>query len=103
MSIFNFYLYFFCRNTPLPCESSIIPNFDLEPWRDPESPLRLPITDQTIKKVVQLAELNLQEQRRREARNIQKSKERFFFNFENFGIITLGTIFLDSIISLKNI
>nr|CAD2182762.1 unnamed protein product [Meloidogyne enterolobii] len=67
------------ENTPLPCESSIIPNFDLEPWRDPESPLRLPITDQTIKKVVQLAELNLQEQRRREARNIQKNQSTLRF------------------------
>uniref|UniRef100_A0A915MIZ0 Chorion peroxidase n=1 Tax=Meloidogyne javanica TaxID=6303 RepID=A0A915MIZ0_MELJA len=67
------------RNTPLPCESSIIPNFDLEPWRDPESPLRLPITDETIKKVVQLAELNLQEQRRREARNIQKNQSTLRF------------------------
>jgi hypothetical protein len=61
------------RNTPLSCESSIISHLDLEPWRDPEVPLYLPITDETIKKVVQLAELNIKEQRRREARNIQKS------------------------------
>ncbi|CAK5103457.1 unnamed protein product [Meloidogyne enterolobii] len=88
------------ENTPLPCESSILPNFDLEPWRDPESPLRLPITDETIKKVVQLAELNLQEQRRREARNIQKSNGVFLI----FKILKLklGESFLGSIISLKN-
>jgi hypothetical protein len=61
------------RNSPLDCDSTVFPRLDLDAWRDPEAQLQLPITEETIKKVVQLAELNLREQRRRETLNIQKS------------------------------
>lgn len=61
------------RNHPLNCDSSVFPQLDLRPWKDPEAQQQLPITEETIRKVVQLAELNLREQRRRETQNIQKS------------------------------
>ncbi|KAF7634782.1 hypothetical protein Mgra_00005815 [Meloidogyne graminicola] len=67
------------ENSPLLCESTIFQNFNLEPWRDQEVPLRLPINDETIKKVIKLAELNIQEQRRRESLNIQKNQSTLRF------------------------
>lgn len=52
----------------------MLAQLDFKPWKDTEVQPQLPISTETIRKVIQLAELNLKEQQRREIANIQKSK-----------------------------
>ncbi|KAL3109122.1 hypothetical protein niasHT_012684 [Heterodera trifolii] len=62
------------ENSPLSCDSSVFPTLTFDAWKDHEAELKLPITDETIAKVFQLAQLNLREQRRRETMNIRKNQ-----------------------------
>lgn len=50
---------------------------DLRAWQDAEVQLQVPITQETIKKVFELADLNVREQRRRESNNIAKNQLQF--------------------------
>ncbi|KAI1718406.1 heme peroxidase domain-containing protein [Ditylenchus destructor] len=65
------------ENIPLNCDSSVFPPMDMSAWKDPEGQIQLPITQESIRKVFQLADLNLREQRRRESTNIQKNQLQF--------------------------
>ena len=68
-------------NNPVDCQSSVFPPMDMSAWKDLDNNLKLPITQETLQKVLKIAELNLQDQSRREISNIQKSN---FDGFEMF-------------------
>jgi len=55
----------------------VFPRLELGAWKDGEAQQQLPVTQETIKKVFQLAEHNLKDLRRRESNNILKNQLQF--------------------------
>jgi hypothetical protein len=62
------------RNLVISCELSAIPKFDLNAWKDEDLSVELPVTRDTLAKVIDLAKFNVEERNRREKQNVAQSK-----------------------------
>ncbi|MFH4976030.1 hypothetical protein AB6A40_002739 [Gnathostoma spinigerum] len=59
-------------NIQIDCESKMIPRLNFRSWKETEPKKALLITQETIEKIVKIAELNLEDRRRREVSNLAK-------------------------------
>uniref|UniRef100_A0A914ZAR1 Peroxidase n=1 Tax=Panagrolaimus superbus TaxID=310955 RepID=A0A914ZAR1_9BILA len=64
-------------NSPIDCKSTAFKGFDLSLWKDTQNDLQLPITHETIQKVIKIAQLNLEDQKKRESGNIRRNQKTF--------------------------
>ncbi|CAJ0963301.1 unnamed protein product, partial [Mesorhabditis belari] len=65
------------ENMGIDCKSSMFDEFDVKEWRDGEVRQELPVSRETIEKVMALAKTNLEDQKKRESGNIKNNQRRF--------------------------
>lgn len=63
-----------CRNLVISCDLTAIPKLDLSAWKDDDLSVELPVTRDTLAKVIDLAKFNVEERHRREKVNVAQSK-----------------------------
>jgi hypothetical protein len=62
------------RNLAISCELAAIPKLDLSAWKDTDLSVELPVTKDTLGKVIELAKFNVEERNRREKLNVEHSE-----------------------------
>ncbi|VDM43929.1 unnamed protein product [Toxocara canis] len=66
------------NNQKLSCDSSIIARMDLSRWKETDPKISLQVRPETIESLLKLAELNLEDRRRREISNLEKMQPNRF-------------------------
>lgn len=62
------------RNAFVKCDSKLLPRLDLAAWADDDNSIELPVTKETLAKVLEVAKFNVLERDRKELLNMQKSE-----------------------------
>ncbi|CAD5212307.1 unnamed protein product [Bursaphelenchus okinawaensis] len=65
------------ENAFVKCDSKTINKLDFMAWKDDDSTIELPVTKETLMKVIELAKFNIQERDRRETLNVQRNQRPF--------------------------
>uniref|UniRef100_A0AC35U7B1 Peroxidase n=1 Tax=Rhabditophanes sp. KR3021 TaxID=114890 RepID=A0AC35U7B1_9BILA len=64
-------------NSFLNCQNSVIESLNFKAWKDDEQKIEMPVTMKTLEMVLNIAALNVVEQKKREGRNINSNQTQF--------------------------
>uniref|UniRef100_A0A7E4VZX5 Chorion peroxidase n=1 Tax=Panagrellus redivivus TaxID=6233 RepID=A0A7E4VZX5_PANRE len=64
-------------NFPVACNSTVIPDIDLNQWSEIDPHIEMPVTMASIHKALKLAQLEVQERRKRESSNIKRHQSAY--------------------------